>query len=151
MAAAIWIGTNIVQMILSKPDTNVIETTKQKENFQQLGKVFKPLVDLCIIILIATGAIIVFNRLTGNYVTVAYVITLGIKVALTAWMLVLLQTERRQMNTISNLSKNSTGSGWFNRTKLILSGYNGLTVVGIVVFFLSDLLRSLFEEILRLN
>ena len=104
-----------------------------------------------IIVLIATGAIIVFNRLTSNYVTVAYVITLGIKVALTAWMLVLLHSERRQMTTINNLSKNSTGSGWFNRTKLILSGYNGLTVVGIVVFFLSDLLRSLFEEILRLN
>ena len=151
MAAAIWIGTNIVQMILSKPNANVIEATRQKGDFQKVGKVFKPLVDLCVIVLIATGAIIVFNRLTSNYVTVAYVITLGIKVALTAWMLVLLHSERRHMTTINNLSQNSTGSGWFNRTKLILSGYNGLTVVGIVVFFLSDLLRSLFEEILRLN
>ena len=151
MAAAIWIGTNIVQMILSKPNANVIGTTRQKGDFQQVGKTFKPLVDLCIIVLIATGAIIVFNRLTSNYVTVAYVITLGIKVALTAWMLVLLHSERRQMTAINNLSQNSTGSGWFNRTKLILSGYNGLTGVGIVVFFLSDLLRSLFEEILRLN
>ena len=69
MAAAIWIGTNIVQMILSKPNANVIEATRQKGDFQKVGKVFKPLVDLCIIVLIATGAIIVFNRLTSNYIT----------------------------------------------------------------------------------
>ena len=63
MAAAIWIGTNIVQMVLSKPNANVIGATRQKGDFQKVGKVFKPLVDLCIIVMIATGAIIVFNRL----------------------------------------------------------------------------------------
>ena len=151
MAAAIWIGTNIVQMILSKPKSNTIQTTKHKSDFQQIGKVFKPLVDLCIIVLITTGAIIVFNRLTSNDITITYVITLGIKVALTAWMLILLHSERRQIIAINNLNRNSNESGWFNRTKLILSGYNGVTVIGIVVFFLSELLRSLFEEILLLN
>jgi len=151
MAAAIWIGSNIVQMILAKPNSNAIQITKTKKDFQQIGKVFKPLVDICIVVLIATGVIIVFNRLTSNDITVAYVVTLGIKVALTAWMLILLHSERRQITTISNLNQNSKESGWFNRTKLILSGYNGVTVVGILVFFLSELLSSLFEEILRLN
>ena len=151
MAAAIWVGTNIVQMILYKPNTNSIRVTKSKNEFQQLGKIFKPVVDICIIILIATGAIIVFNRLTSNDITVTYVVTLGIKVALTAWMLILLHSERKHITAISDLDQNSTQSGWFNRTKLILSGYNGLTVVGIVVFFLYELLSSLFEDILRLN
>jgi uncharacterized membrane protein len=151
MAAAIWIGTNIVQMILAKPNSNTIQITKARKGFQQIGKVFKPLVDICIIVLIATGAIIVFNRLTSNDITVVYVVTLGIKITLTAWMLILLHSERRQVTAISNLNQNSRESGWFNRTKLILSGYNGVTIVGILVFFLSELLSSLFEEILRLN
>jgi len=138
-------------MILNIPNTNSTRATKNKNEFQQLGKVFKPVVDICVIILIATGAIIVFNRLTSNDITVVYVVTLGIKVALTAWMLILLHAERRHIAAIRDLDQNSTESGWFNRTKLILSGYNALTVVGIVVFFLSELLSSLFEDILRFN
>ena len=114
MAAAIWVGTNIAQMILYKPNINSIRPTKIKNEFQQLGKIFKPVVDICIIILIATGAIIVFNRLTSNDITVAYVVTLGIKVALTAWMLILLHSERRHIAAISDLDQNSTESGWIN-------------------------------------
>ena len=151
MAAAIWIGTNIVQMIFIKRDAPKTRFSKNQAELHQLGRVFRPLVDICIIVLIATGAIIVFNRLTSNDITVAYVVTLGIKVALTAWMFILLHAERRQMALIGNLDKKYDQSGWFNRTKFLLSGYNGLTVVGIVVFFLSELLRSLYEEILLLN
>ena len=151
MAAAIWIGTNIVQMIFGKSTITMNRSSKKQLEMHQFGRVFKPLVDICIVVLIATGAIIVFNRLTSNDITIAYVVTLGIKVALTAWMFILLHAERRQMASIGNLDKKYDQSGWFNRTKFLLSGYNGLTVVGIVVFFLSELLRSLYEEILLLN
>ena len=117
MAAAIWIGTNIVQMIFIKRDAPKTRFSKNQAELHQLGRVFRPLVDICIIVLIATGAIIVFNRLTSNDITVAYVVTLGIKVALTAWMFILLHAERRQMASIGNLDKKYDQSGWFNRTK----------------------------------
>lgn len=152
MAAAIWIGTNVVQMILSSPARSPNKLLRDQTEPQNLGRTFRPFVDLCIIVLIATGAIIVFNRLASNDVTLAYVVTLSIKIALTAWMFILVHAERRRLAVISNYeNQNCVRSGWLQRTKLLVSGYNGITVIGIVVFFLSDLLRSLFEQIIRLN
>ena len=114
---------------------------------------FRALVDLCIVVLIASGAILAFDRLTAAAATVPYVIVLAVKVALSAWMFVLVQLERRSSAVMAPYRAAEPAVGWAARPLALargaVSGYSGITVIGIAVFLLSDMLRALFEIALR--
>jgi len=87
--------------------------------------------------------------LRGGTVGVSYVTVLGVKVALSAWMFAAVQMERRTADVMSAYKTGDTGSGGgkgvFHLARTALSGYGGITVIGIVIFLLSDALKVLFE------
>lgn len=113
-----------------------------------LGVEFRTVVVTSIVVLVATGAILAFDRLTE--VEPPYAATLGVKVVLSLWMFALVRDRRRHARTLDALEPRSAPPTTF-RGKIIaaVSGYNTLVILGVLIFFLSDLLRALYEIELR--
>jgi uncharacterized membrane protein len=151
-AAALWIGGSIFFLVVLRPAARS-DPDRGGPMMRLVAGRFRTLVDLSIVVLVATGAIIAFNRLSGGTVGVSYVTVLAVKVALSAWMFAAVQMERRTAEVMTAYRTGDSGSGngdgvrHFLRTAL--SGYGGITVIGIVVFLLSDALAVLFEIALR--
>ena len=148
VAAAAWLGGNVFYLLVLRPAAR-----RQPEAAglvrSAVGTEFRILVDTSIIVLVVTGAVIAFNRLTSEAATPAYGITLGLKVALSLWMFMQVWAERRKLASIATYRRPEPASpaGW-RRLGEALSGYNGVTVVGIIVFLLSDLMKILYENAL---
>ena len=151
-AAAAWIGGCIFFLLMLGPVAR-----KNPDRYGSVARAaaqrFRTLVDLSIVVLVASGAILAFNRLTDDATNVAYVTVLAVKVALSAWMFILVQMERRSSALMSTYeaARSDAGKdvGPFGLARSAFSGYNGVTVIGIVVFLLSDVLRALFEIAVR--
>jgi uncharacterized membrane protein len=100
---------------------------------------FRDLVQLCIVTLLATGAVITFDRLQLEPGS-GYVITLGIKVALAIWMFLLAQDLanrgrrrliERRLGSASAPQRRGGAPSW-----LILA-------LGMIVLLLSDVLKTI--------
>ena len=151
-AAAAWIVGCIFFLLMLGPAVR-----KHPDRYGAVASAaaqrFRTLVDLSIVVLVASGAILAFNRLTDDATNVAYVTVLAVKVALSAWMFILVQMERRSSAFMAKYeaagSDSGKGVGPLALARSALSGYNGVTVIGIVVFLLSDVLRVLFEIAVR--
>jgi putative copper export protein len=107
---------------------------------------FRVVVNTCIAVLVSTGMILALDRLTKGVVGAPYVVTLGVKVALSVWMFMLVRAQRRQSAIMDVYREHprpaKTAQG---RAAEALSSYNALVVIGVVVLLLSDLLKVLFE------
>lgn len=152
VVAAAWIGGCIFFLLMLGPAVR-----KGNDRYGAVAKAaaqrFRTLVDLSIVVLVASGAILAFNRLTDDATNVAYVTVLAVKVALSAWMFILVQMERRSSALMAKYETARLDAGRdggpLALARSALSGYNGVTIIGIVVFLLSDVLRVLFEIALR--
>ncbi|MCH8205414.1 MAG: hypothetical protein IH956_00230 [Chloroflexi bacterium] len=105
---------------------------------------FRALVDTSIFVLLATGIILTFNRLTPGVVGVPYAVTLGAKIVLSLWMF-LLARGRRRAPLLEAHGQTTPGTTTLQKIARGVSGYNAIVILGIIVFLLSDLLKVLFE------
>ena len=145
VAAAVWIGGSLFYLLALRPalrrspeSTGLLSAATAAE--------FRALVDTCIFTLVATGAILTFNRLSVGVVGVPYVATLGVKIALAIWMFVLARGRRRRTALVNaGHEPSSQSTGRLHAIARAVSGYNSIAILGIVVFLLSDLLKVLFE------
>lgn len=148
VAAATWVGGSIFYLLVLRPATRS-SSGSHGPLLTAAGKEFRTLVNTSIMVLVATGVILAFNRLTENIVGPPYAITLGIKSLLSVWMFMQVQSERRRSDFLGAFTKREEPPrGRFGTAMKSVSGYNGLVIVGIVVFLLSDLLKALFESAL---
>ena len=85
-AAVIWIGGSVFYLAAVGPTAKLLD----EEVRRGIERRFRDLVQLCIVALLVTGALITFDRLQLGPGP-GYAITLGIKVALAIWMFVLAQ------------------------------------------------------------
>ena len=148
VAAAAWVGGSIFYLLVIRP---AIRSSSGSHGplLTAVGKEFRTLVNTSIMVLVATGVILAFNRLTENIVGPPYAITLGIKSLLSVWMFMQVQSERRRSEFLGAFAKREEPPrGRLGTAMQSVSGYNGLVIVGIVVFLLSDLLKALFESAL---
>jgi uncharacterized membrane protein len=148
VSAAAWVGGSIFYLLVLRP---AIRSSSGSHGplLTAAGKEFRTLVNTSIMVLVATGVILAFNRLTENIVGPPYAITLGIKSLLSVWMFIQVQSERRRSEFLGAFTKREEPPRSRLGTAMkSVSGYNGLVIVGIVVFLLSDLLGALFESAL---
>ena len=145
VSAAAWVGGSLFYLVVLRP---ALRRSPESPRAIQVASAseFGTIVDICIFVLVATGIILAFNRLTEDAIGVPYVTILGVKIALSAWMFVLALDRRRRAGT----AYPSSVAPLPEPTKVrkigrALSVYNGIVVLGIAVFFLSDLLRLLFD------
>ncbi len=113
---------------------------------------FRIIVETCMFVLLATGVILTFNRLTPGVVGVPYAATLAVKIALAIWMFVLARGRRRRpalMRLIQDDVTPEAPKSRLQRALKAVSGYNAVVIFGIIVFLLADALKVLYESALE--
>ena len=149
ISATAWVGGSIFYFVVLRPalrrspeGSRLISSAAATE--------FRALVDTCIYVLIATGVILMLHRLTPGVVGVPYVVTLGTKIALSVWMFALAWS-RRKRTPVTEMFREEEAppTGRLGKFLRAISGYNTIIILGLAVFLLSDLLKTLFELALR--
>lgn len=143
VSAAAWVGGSIFYLLVLRPAMRRSPEASRAVAVATASE-FRALVDTCIFVLLATGVILTFNRLTANVVGVPYVVTLGVKIALSLWMF-LLARGRRRRSALAGATEDEPTPTRFRKVARAVAGYNAVVILGIVVFLLSDLLKALFE------
>ena len=100
--------------------------------------------------MIATGAIMGFDRLSESVTDLSYAITLFIKVILSVWIIIQMQMLRRK-KMLSQTDEIIVPLPTSRLRKIVnpFTGYNGIVLTGILIFLISDVLGLLFENALR--
>ena len=148
LAALAWVGGSVFYLLVLRPAIRRENSPAATVLQRHVGLEFGALVDTSIVVLVLTGAILGFDRLTSRYVGVAYFSVLGLKVALSLWMFSLAHSRLRGRRELFQ----ETGGTSPTITQRIARGLtwtNLVAILGVVVFLLSDLLRALFELAIR--
>ena len=147
LAAAAWVGGSLFYLIVLIPTLNRVPDVPRALS-AAIGVEFRTVVVTSIIVLVATGAILAFDRLTE--VEPPYAATLGVKVVLSVWMFALARDRRRHARVLVALeTRPAPPTTIWGKIIAAVSGYNTLVILGVLIFFLSDLLKVLFEIELR--
>ncbi len=139
IAAAAWVGGSLFYLVVLRPATRRSPESFRPVNADTAAE-FRALVDTSIFVLLTTGAVLSFDRLTGGVVGVPYVVALAVKIALSVWMFLLVRARRRRA-----AARPAAAPGKLQKLARAVSGYNAIVVLGIIVFLLADLLKVLYE------
>ena len=148
VSAAAWVGGSIFYLVVLRPAQR--RSPNASSVLRGAATEFRALVDTCIYVLIATGIILTLNRLTPGVVGAPYVIALGAKIALSVWMFTLAWSRRRRTpGSDASRGAEAPAETRLSKTLRAVSGYNALVILGLIVFLISDLLKVLYEMVLR--
>tara|TARA_B100001105_G_C22295998_1_gene401685 strand:- start:107 stop:604 length:498 start_codon:yes stop_codon:yes gene_type:complete len=144
ISATAWVGGSIFWVLVLNPAVKHSEISFIKKLQSQLSTEFRGLVDACIFVLLATGAIMAFNRLTPGNIGYQYVLILGLKIVFVLGMFYMIRA-KRHLNFISKSSlAEHHEKPQSKRLKTLLNGYNIVLVLGLLVYLLSDLLNLIY-------
>jgi len=144
VSAAAWVGGSLFYLIVFRPALRKSPDASRAINAAAASE-FRALVDTCILVLLATGIILTFNRLTPGVIGVPYAATLALKIVLSLWMFFLARGRRRRIVFPDTSQDSPSGDTRVRKFARAISGYNSIIILGIVVFLLADLLKVLFE------
>ena len=149
VAAAAWVGGSIFYLFVLRPALRRSPEAGRKIN-EATAAEFGTLVDTCIFVILATGVILTFNRLTVGVTGPSYGLVLAAKIALSVWMFILARGRRRRTALLDMYRQNpDPPSGRFRKILSALSGYNTIAILGVIVLLLADLLNTLYEVAIR--
>ena len=140
VGAVAWVGGSVFFALVIRPYFSV-QPEAGRKLMGPISNMYRDIVDASVMALVVSGLILMFYRLTGDAVSVAWFIVLGVKVALALWMFYLVWRLRR-----SGLQP-QPGRGILRRLSWLL-GYNAVMAIGVVIFLLAGLLRTLIEAAL---
>ena len=144
MAAVAWVGGGIFYLLVLRPAMKR-SGPMDSSLAAAIGPEFRALVNVAIAVMIITGAVLTFDRLTSTFVGAAYAGVLAAKIALAFYAFYLVRFLRR-----SSYPEEPDGSGrWPRRLVTLCTGTTAILVVGVIVFLLSELLVELFQLGLR--
>ncbi len=141
LAAVIWIGGSLFMLLAGRPALRATDAGGIVG--RALAAEFRPVVTTAIGVLIVTGVILAVSRLTSEAAGIAYTAALVAKIVLAgyafgiAWLL-----PRRRVNPNANPDANANAGG----IRRALSGPGALTIAGVIVIGLADVLGWLFER-----
>ena len=142
ISASAWIGGGIFWLVVLRPAVKNDKSDDSRINKNESSE-FRSLVDTCLFVLLATGAVMTFDRLTPGTLGVSYLIVLGVKLSMVAVMFYMVRAKRQtawDYKSLRNIRKNPKGSIF-----RVIAGYNLIIVLGLSVYLLSSLLRSMYE------
>ena len=82
ISATAWVGGSIFWLIVLTPSIQKIPSNHKTEILRSISHEFKSVVDTSMFILLFTGAILTFNKITPGHIGTLYVLILGIKILL---------------------------------------------------------------------
>lgn len=141
MAAVAWIGGSLFYLIALEPAISRVGRTPERlELLAAVGREFREVVRLAILVFVVSGAILAVTRLSQPRVSVAYAAVLALKVAVSVWMFWLAGrlASPAPGKPVKNPAEMSRPR-WLRPQYLILE-------LGALVYLLSLLLRVLFEQ-----
>ena len=147
LAGVAWVGGSLFYLLVFRPALG--SGHSDPGTSVSVANGFRSVVGTAVIILIITGVVLAFDRLTSKYTDVAYVSVLGVKITLSLWMFWLagvLQRKRYSWMEKSAVPEHNQAVSLINR---VFASANLIAIIGIVVFLLSDLLQALFEDALK--
>jgi uncharacterized membrane protein len=148
VAAAAWIGGSLFYLLALRPALRTAPDSGRQINVAAAAE-FRAWVDTSIFVLLATGVILTFNRLTPGVIGVPYAATLGVKIALSIWMFVLARGRRRRNALLDeHRARAQPATSVLGKTARAFSGYNAIVILGLIVFLLADALKVMFEQAL---
>ncbi len=133
LAAAAWVGGNIFYLIVVLP---VLRSDPTPAIVTQIAAHFRRLVNICMGILLLTGAFMTFDRLTQTTLGLPYLVVLILKIV-SALVMFILAIYLAQSN-IRRLAKRTT--------RLSKAAPQLMLALGIWIFLLGALLNGLFES-----
>lgn len=141
IAATAWVGGSIVFALVLRPASR-IDPEAMRRVIGPITAVYREIVDIAVITILISGILLTLDRLTSHRADAVYVSVLAVKIALALGMFYLVWV----------LRKSPPGSG--PRTGIAgklswLLGYNAIVALGLIVFFLADLLTAIFQANLR--
>ena len=142
IAAVAWVGGGIFYLLVLRPHLRT-SSDSDDEAAQAIAREFRGLVTTAIGILIITGVIMSFNRLTSDVIGTTYIIVLAIKVALALYMFYLVRFLRR--GSYPQQPSPSVRARGVRYLSLAMTSTTAIMVIGIIVFLLADVLKVLFE------
>ena len=138
IGAVAWIGGSAFFAFVLRP-VELANPDLVRPVLRSIGPVYRELVDIAVIAIIVSGLVLMFDRLTGNDASPAWVIVLGVKLALALWMFYLVWRFRQSdFNPADRPAGISARLSW-------LVGYNAMVFLGVIVFLLASLMQVLFE------
>ena len=147
LAAVVWVGGSLFYVLVVRPYQRRPGSQGTLLGPEAMVQ-FRGLIDTCIAVLLVTGTILLFDRLTDATTGVTYLVTVSLKIGMALWMFAIARGRWQRGRAVVPLRGSSTAVGLrlFTRVAPIISGVNMTVILGIAVFFLSDLLRFLFER-----
>lgn len=134
IAAATWVGGSIMYIVVVLPALRLGGATPMVA--VNVANLFKRMVNICIGVLLLSGAYLTFDRLTQTTLGLPYLVVLGLKIAGAIGLFILAlyvgqSTVRRLAKRVTRFSKAAS--------QLMLA-------LGILVFVLGAILNQLFEQ-----
>lgn len=133
LAGAAWVGGSLLYLVAILPALR--SSGPAPAVSAQIAATFKRLVNICMGVLLLTGAYLTFDRLTQTTLGLPYLVILVIKIAAALGMFVL--AIYLGQSNIRRLAKRST--------RLSKAAPQLMLALGICVFILGALLNGLFE------
>lgn len=145
LSAAAWVGGGLFYLLVLMPALRRSGASPRRL-MTEVANEFRSLVNTCIIILLATGVILALNRLTASNTDTPYAMTLGMKSILSVWMVWLVRSQQHRNQSLAPyLHGDHQSSSTLQKIVRNISGSYAIVLLGIIIFFLSDLLKILFE------
>ena len=133
LAAAAWVGGSILYLVAVLPALR--KGGPAPVVAAQIAALFRRMVNICVGVLLLTGAFLTFYRLTQTALGLPYLVVLGLKIASAIGMFIL--AIYLGQSNIRRLAKRST--------RLSKAAPQFMLALGILVFILGALLNGLFE------
>ena len=142
VAAVSWVGGGIFYLLILKPYLRSNPKTEE----DQIASNFRGLVSFAMAILLITGAILTFERLTSGFIGLGYVTVLCTKITIAACMFYLVRFLKSRPLKKNSSTYVSDRKRWIS----LATGNPAVVIMGLIVFLLADILSAIFEHGLRL-
>ena len=135
-SAVVWVGGGMFYLIAIRP-INQVPNKNLNELIRIINKNLTNISDISILSLTSTGAIIMLNALLKQNLTLLYISILTIKLFLSVLIFAITINKNRSTNSKMRSHKKP------NRLLRPFTSYTFVTLTGILIILLSDILRSI--------
>ena len=132
LAAVVWIGGSLFMLLAGRPALRSADSGGLVG--RALATEFRPIVVTAIAVLIISGVILTVDRLTSDAAGMAYTVVLVAKILLAVYAFIVAWLQPRRRDRPSGGIAGAT------------TGPVALTIVGVLVIGLADVLTWLFEK-----
>ncbi len=141
IAAVAWIGGSVLFAFVLRP-VGKLEPEAMGRIMPHVSRYYREMVDLSVVAIIFSGLLLTLDRLADEASTATYGAVLGIKLGVALLMFIQMWNLRQSGGSAT------TGPRWLQKFSWLL-GYNALVFMGVIVYFLANLLAVLFDDGLR--